>query len=428
MAATSLEPPTLHQVLAVALLLKKRTAAAVSEAQERCTQLERELEALRSATAAAPAPPPPPLAQVTATLPSTQPSAGPPAPATPEAALQPAIESLALWHMAAATLPPALQPALAQAQRYLLVGELQRGSLPGRLPVAAALQRTPVRAFLELASDILQTHAAATGAAAAAAPSPLATQQHTRVQLSPAHGVLLASATACLVHLCDQPGHTVVHSDFETLQRFCGMLLRLAATQSPEPATPTPDQLAQPSGQGQCPAAATPEPMPAGAVDLQQPSYGVAQAVLAALRQSASAGIILLSSCAMATRDSMEELVVAVVGEQLPPQSGSGGALGSGGSWGQSGRAAAVGAAEDARLLHRFMQLSAQASAALRLLPQWVEASLFDEPEFYQVGGGGRRMHGYCSAVDGEALLAGRQAHSGSSLCHVCTVPLYCRA
>ena len=430
-------PPSLQQALAVALLLRRRTSAAVAEAQERCTRLEAEADALRSGAVA-----PDPLAQVVAPPPlgaalpgrhgATQASwaATPAAASLPgDAGLQASQqhEALALWHAAATALPPSLQPTLAQAQSYMLLSELQRGGAPGRLPLLAALDRTPVRALLELAADILQAHAARTGsspevgaggaaavvgagtaaaaahpatAAAAAAVSGAASaasrsathpahqhqyqhqhqHQHHAVHLTPAHGALLASAAACIAQLCDRPGEAAAHADFECLQIFCPWLLQLATTPAPSPAAagapPQPQQAQQPASAGSlaAPAHTAPTPdaaaAPAGTIDLRQPASGVAQAVLALLRQSGPAGITLLSCCAPATRDCMLELVEAVLGEQPLMGAGPGG----------SAAAAAAAAAEEARLLQRFLALAGQLSAGLRLLPQWAQAlSLFDE-------------------------------------------------
>lgn len=414
-------PPTLEQALAVALLLRRRTSAAVAEAQERCSRLELEAEALRSGAAV-----PDPLAAVV-TPPlggahsgrpgATQASWAANVAASPsrDVALQAGQqhEALALWHAAAAALPPPLQPTLAQAQRYLLLAELQRGGAPGRLPLDAALDRTPVRALLDLAADIVQAHATPAGGlqvgagategagpTAAAAPAtasaasaasqsamhPSPARQHQPVQLTPAHGALLASAAACIACLCDRPGEAAAHADFEALQAFCTGLLRLATAPLPTPdvgaaAAPAAagPQQHQPASAGSlvAPAPTAPSPdaaaAPAGTIELRQPTSGVAQAVLAALRQSGTAGITLLACCAPATQGCMLELVEAVLGEQPLPAAPGGSA------------AAAAAAAEEARLLHRFMQLSGQLSAGLRLLPQWAQAlSIFDEA-FMQV-------------------------------------------
>lgn len=375
--AASLPPPSLQQALVVALLLRRRCAAADSEARRRCAQLEGEVEALRAA-AAAPSPPQPLLAALV-DLPAACGAAASPgaAPLTPsEEAVQQQSEVVALWHRAAAALPPHLQPALAQAQRYLLLAELRQPSGSGALPLAAALEHTPVQALLELAANILQAHAAA-----AAAPAPQQQQQAPTapVQLSPAHAQLLGGACEALVHLCERPGETAAPPDYQLLQQFGQMLLHAVAA---------PDQPAAP---GMHPAAAAPPAAaPAAAagapVDLQQPPSAVAAHMLAVLRQSSHAGLTLLGCTAPAVRDTMAALVEAVNGEgpALPPPSSDAGsaAASCGGHLGGGGGAAA--AAEEARLLHAFTQLGHQLSAGLRLLPAWLKAADIAADAFLQ--------------------------------------------
>lgn len=376
--------PTFQQALVVALLLRKRCAAAAGEAEACCARLGAEAQQLRgeaAAAASAPREQRPPLEQLVLNPPSAQqqPLHAPPAPE----ALQQQLESLSLWHQAAAALPPVLQPALVQAQRYLLLRELQQPPDAGGLSVAALLAHTPVRAFLKLAADILLAHAAAAlpdapaAAAAVAASLPGDSSQPAAPlpQLSAAHAHLLASCCACLVHLCNLPGQAAVRSDFEALQQFGSLVLQLAAqAAAPEPAgmgVLTPDQ--EPSGPTPAlapAAAAAPGAADSAAPDLQQRTSQVAAWVLAVLRQSPAAGTTLLSCAAPAARDCMAQLVQAVTGESL----GSGGALASGSGSYSSLSPALAPSVEEAALLHTFEQLSHQLSAGLRLLPQWMAA------------------------------------------------------
>lgn len=371
-AAPRQPAPTLRDALAVALLLKRRCAAAVKGAEERCAQLEAEAGQLRAAASAPPPPPPPQpaLAQLVdhppAAAVSQAASAGPAS--LSHEALQQQQQSLVLWHQAAAALPPELQPALGQAQRYVLLKELQEASGAGSLPAAAALSRTPVRACTELAADILEAHAAASSAAAAGA-SP---------QLSPAHGQLLAAALDCLVQLCNRPGEAMVNSDLEAVQRFCCLALPLAAAPPAHPtAVPTPDQPSGPSAQqgpGVTPVPATGTPGPADL--LQQPTSQLAEQALAALRRSPRAGITLLCCCAPATLDCLVQLVQAVTGEPLQGSASMPGGL-----------PAAATPAQEAALLHGVTQLSQQVSVGLRLLPQWMQAAReMEGAHFMQVG------------------------------------------
>lgn len=394
--AGSLEhPPSLPQALAVALLLRRRCAAAVGEIQARTDRQAAELERLRTAAAAPPLPLP--LAQVVAAPPSAAPASSGPHPTAP---LEQQMESLALWHQTAAVLPPDLLPALAQAQRYVLLGQLQAATAAGSLPLAAALEHTPVRAFLGLALDIMQTHAASAtgvgGAAAAGGTVPGASSppsdltQPTPPQLSAAHAQLLGAACTCLVHLLDRPGQAAVNADYEALQQFGSLLLQAAAR--PEPAlaaVATPDQ--QP---GSCPGpaaaaakmASLAAPCSDAEFDLGQPSCQLAAAVLAALRASPAAGLVLLSCAAPAARDCMARLVEVV---NADPLGSSGGGLPPALGSGSSGRPSGAAAEDEAVLLHAFTQIGQQLSVGLRMLPQWVASADVQGGEFMQVRGAG---------------------------------------
>lgn len=404
--AGALDPSTsLQHALAVALLVRRRCAAAAGEAQARADRQEEELERLRAAAAAPPVPLPP-LAQVVAPPLSAGPASPGPRPAVP---LDQQMEALALWHQAAAVLPPELQPTLAQAQRYLLLlGQLQAAGQSGSLPLAAALEHTPVRAFLGLALDILQTHAvgaAEAGGAAAggdmapgASSPPSGPTQPMQQQLSAAHAQLLGDACACLVHLLDRPGEAAVNSDYQALQQFGSLLLQ--ATARPEPAVPALPTPNHEQGPGPGPAAtgakgaASTAPTAAAQFDLAQPSCQLAAAVLGALRASRTAGLTLLSCTAPAVRDCMARLVEVVNADPLgSPGPGSGPAAGGVGSAGL-GTAAAE---EEAALLHAFTQLSQQLSAGVRLLPQWVDSTDEQGGELMQVGAAGQAARGWWS-------------------------------
>lgn len=384
-----------QQALAVALLLKRRCAAAVSEVQARVDQQAAELERLRTAAAAPPVPLPL-LAQVVAQQPSPATGSSGPCHTAP---LQQQLEAVALWHQAAEVLPLELQAALAQAQRYVLLGQLQApAAAAGSLPLAAALEHTPVRALMGVVLDILQTHAAGAAEAGGAAgadgsapgasspPSSLAQPLQAQTQLSAAHAQLLREACTCLVHLFDRPGQAAVHSDYEALQQLGGLLLQAAVR--PEPAVaalPTPDQ--QP-GPGPGPAAmaahaaGTAASAAAAQLDLAQPSCQLAAAVLATLRSSPTAGLTLLSCTAPAVRECVARLVEVVNADPLDsPVLGLTPALNTSSS-GQPGNAAAE---DEALLLHAFTQLSQQLSAGLRLLPQWVASADVQGGEFMQV-------------------------------------------
>lgn len=409
------QPPSLPQALAVALLLRRRCAAAVGEIQARADRQEAELERLRTAAAAPPLPLPP-LAQVVAAPPSAAPASSGPHPTAP---LEQQMESLALWHQAAAVLPPDLLPALAQAQRYVLLGQLQAATAAGSLPLAAALEHTPVRAFLGLALDILQTHAAgaagvggaaATGSTVAGASSP--PSDPTPPQLSAAHAQLLGAACTCLVHLLDRPGQAAVNADYEALQQFGSLLLQAAAR--PEPAlaaVATPDQ--QP-GSGPGPAAAAAKVASLAATcggaqfDLVQPSCQLAAAVLAALRASPTAGLALLSCAAPAARDCMARLVDVV---NADPLGSSGGGLPPALGSGSSGQPGGTAAEDEAALLHAFTQLSQQLSVGLRMLPQWVASTDVQGGEFMQVRG------------TGEGAGKGGGEHLVANLHNACMMP-----
>ncbi|PRW56920.1 hypothetical protein C2E21_3875 [Chlorella sorokiniana] len=392
------QPPSLQQALAVALLLRRRCAAAVGEVQARADQQVAELERLRAAAAAPPVPLPP-LAQVVAPPPSPAPASPGPRPAAP---LERQMEALALWHQAAAVLPLELQPAMVQAQRYVLLGELQGPAAAGTtLPLAAALEHTPVRALLGVALDILQTHAAAaaeagrtaaadsTAAGASSPPSDAMQPTQPQPQLAAAHAQLLGDACTCLVHLLARPGQTAVHTDYEALQQFGSLLLQAAAR--PEPAlvvVPTPDQ--QPDSAPGPAAAAAEAAAPAATTvtsqfDLSQPSSQLASAVLAALRASPTAGLTLLSCTAPAARDCLARLVEVVNADPLG-SSGVGLTPGTGTGSGTGGRGQPGGAAaeEEALLLHAFNQLGQQLSVGLRLLPQWVASTDVQGGEFMQ--------------------------------------------
>lgn len=387
----------MRHALAVAHLLQQRCSAAVAQVQHKCSELEREVEQLRRAAEAPPTqqPPQPPLLQLVAGEEAAPLAAGPPAGADPEA-LPRQLQSLAMWHQAAAALPPDVRPTLARAQRYLLMCELQRQAAAacggGGLPAGAVLERTPMVAVLEMAADILHTHAAA------AEQPPAGAAAH--CQLSAAHGQLLSAACTCLVHLCEGPGQTALDSDYEALQRFYGMVLQLAAAPPPDPspalAVDTPDQQQQatsataaisqalaagPEAQGEAAAAG---------LDLGQPTCQVAQHVLGVLRQSASAGTVLLSCTAPQTRDCMAALVAAITGEQLLMHCGPSGGGGGAASSAQQPDAPpdAAGPAEEARLLHAFTQLSQQLSAGLRLLPGWTRAMGLHNDAFMQARAG----------------------------------------
>ncbi|KAL4853073.1 hypothetical protein ACK3TF_005858 [Chlorella vulgaris] len=374
--------PSLREALAVAQLLHKRCRAAVQGVQQKCTELEQQVERLQATAAAPPTPPPlqTPLVQLLAAQP-LMPFDGQAAAAQGSSAeadhetLQRQLQSLAVWHRAAASLPPELQAVLSQVQRYLLLGELAGPSGAGSLPVAALLERTPVGAILELAADILRTHAAAaTAAAAAASPTPTPTPVPSPMssQLSPAHGRLLEAAAACLVHLCDRPGHTAVEADYADLQHFCTFVLQLAVspplTAVSGLAVCTPDQQPAAADRGQ-PQEQSQGTQAEGLADLGQPTCQLAQHLLGVLRQSASAGTVLLSAAAPQARSCMAALVAAITGEQLPPLSTFDGSLAASCDQPPGG---AEAAAEEARLLHAFTQLSHQLSAGLRLLPLWV--------------------------------------------------------
>jgi hypothetical protein len=422
--------PSLREALAVAQLLHKRCRAAVQGVQQKCTELEQQVERLQATAAAPPTPPPPqtPLVQLLAAQP-LMPFEGQAAAAQGSSAeadhetLQRQLQSLAVWHRAAASLPPDLQAVLNQVQRYLLLGELAGPSGAGSLPVAALLERTPVRAILELAADILRTHAAAaTAAAAAAAAAASPTQTTTPVpspmsrQLSPAHGRLLEAAAACLVHLCDRPGHTAVEADYADLQHFCTFVLQLAVspplTAAPCLAVCTPDQQPAAAGRGQ-PQEQSQGTQAEGLADLEQPTCQLAQHLLGVLRQSASAGTVLLSAAAPQARSCMAALVAAITAEQLPPLSNFDGSLAASCDQPPGG---AEAAAEEARLLHAFTQLSHQLSAGLRLLPLWVSDMGLRNDAFMQVGAclwqwwwwvGGRRVEATELARTASASTAG---------------------
>jgi len=269
----------------------------------------------------------------------------------------------------------------------------------GGLPLAAALEHTPVRALMGVVLDILQTHAAGAAEAGGAAgaggsaqgasspPSSLAQPMQAQPQLSAAHAQLLSEACTCLVHLLDRPGQAAVHFDYEALQQLGGLLLQAAAR--PEPAVaalPTPDQ--QPgSGPGPAATAAhaagTAPSTAAGQFDLAQPSCQLAAAILAALRASPAAGLTLLSCTAPAVRECVACLVQVVNADPLgSPGIGLAPAFGTSSS-GQPGGASAE---DEAALLHAFTQLSQQLSAGLRLLPQWVASADVQGGEFMQVG------------------------------------------
>lgn len=386
-----LPAPDLQQALAVALLLKKRCAAAVGSLQARCEALQGEVEQLRAAAARplAPRPPQPPLLALL-----EGPDANGPPPATPPPSraspqtVQHQLQALVLWHKAAAALPLDLLPTLAAAQRYLLLRE-QRSPSPAPLPMWAALDRSPVVALLEVTVDVLQTHAAAAVAAppGEAPATDVGTQQPAPPQpgappprpqqLSAAHGQLLLSACSCLVHLCDHHTDTASPSDFEALHQFGAWVLELACCSQPAAggsaglAVATPDQQPTASDAGVA-GAATPAASEPEAQLLQQAPCVVAQRVLAALRQSPSAGLVLLHCTAPLVRDCMAALVYAVNSQPpLPLPSLPWQASGGSGSSAPSQAAAAAGAEEEERLLHAFTQLSCQLSAGLALLPQW---------------------------------------------------------
>ncbi|KAI3438261.1 hypothetical protein D9Q98_000697 [Chlorella vulgaris] len=389
--------PSLREALAVAQLLHKRCRAAVQGVQQKCTELEQQVERLQATAAAPPTPPPlqTPLVQLLAAqplMPSTQAAAAQGSSAEADhKTLQRQLQSLAVWHRAAASLPPDLQAVLSQVQRYLLLGELAGPSGAGSLPVAALLERTPVGAILELAADILRTHAAAATAAAAAAaaaaaptPTPTVVPSPMSSQLSPAHGRLLDAAAACLVHLCDRPGHTALEADYADLQHFCTFVLQLAVS-PPQTAAPclavcTPDQQPAAAGRGQ-PQEQSQGTQAEGLADLGQPTCQLAQHLLGVLRQSASAGTVLLSAAAPQARSCMEALVAAITGEQLPPLCNFDGSIAASCEQPPGG---AEAAGEEARLLHAFTQLGHQLSSGLRLLPLWVSAMGLRNDAFMQ--------------------------------------------
>ena len=432
-------PPSLRHALAVAQLLRKRCAAAVAEAQQRSDELQAEVEGLRRASEVPrpPRPPRPPLELLMETPAAKAPPPGmcpaPPPPATNTGTLHHQQLSLAMWHEAAALLPADLHPALAAAQRYLLLNELHgHGHQPGggRLLACTALEHTPVQALLGLATDVLRAHQAAAAPVAPAATQPAAVDALDRpeaaVLLTAAHGSLLASCCACLVRLCNSPGRGALDPDFAVLQRFCCMVLALAAEPPPSPATAPPADTAclpavattQGPGAGataarnQQASSAAATAAASGKLDLRQPSCVVAEFVLAALRQSAPAGIVLLSSAADLTHAALAALVTAVTGEQPSAPCGAAAAraaaCGHGGSKGigsWSGELtgptpvadSADGSAGEHRLLHVLAQLSEQLSAGLRLLPHWAQALGSHNDEFMQVrlGKGGRQgRHG----------------------------------
>ena len=375
--APSQPPPSLQQAVAVALLVRRRCAAAAAGAEARCAALEAEAEQLRSA-AAAPRPPQPPLEQLPATLPPGTAEVRFSGQRAPDpAALHAQQHSIELWHAAPALLPPddpALLGVLASAQRYVLLKELQECP-PGELPAAGMLHRTPVAALLELAIDILLTHAAAeaeaAGAGASAAVgsstgSPSAfqhqqqhqhhqqqrqqhhqQQQHQQQQqqqnpvLNPAaHAQLLAAAVAAAVHLCGWPGQGSSDVCYAALQHFCFVVADLAAEPPPaqqqqqqqetegsaDPAYPvaTPDHQQQQQQRQQLQhhqqRAVTVPPLADGGahtadIDLAQPSAEVACRMLGLLRTAPHAGMVLLSSVAPSTRQCMSELATTVNSE-----------------------------------------------------------------------------------------------------------------
>jgi hypothetical protein len=367
-----MELPSLATALAVARLVQARTSKAVTEALPKLRELEVEVEQLRAAAAAPPAPQPP-LLQVVADI--EAPTDSMPGPADRDA-LQRQICSLAMWHEAAAALPPDLQPVLARAQRYALLCQLQQASSSSGLLAGALLERSPIRALLELAIDILQTHASALGAT-----STPSEQNGRSMKLTAAHNELLLAACACLVRLCDLPGKAALHSDYSDLQQFCALVLQLAAAPALEHVVDmgTPGhQVQQQQEQPEAPQPGLPELN--GQAALPQACAQLAQQVLGVLRQSASAGTVLLGCLAPQTRDCMGALVAAITGEHLlggfmTGLSGSCSTLGGSSSamGDPAGQPGWGGEAEERRLLHAFMQLSQQLSLVLRLLPQWMQ-------------------------------------------------------
>lgn len=313
------------------------------------------------------------------------------------------LESLRLWHQARPLLPPvaedpALCAALAAAQRYAVLKELAEGPAGG-LPAVAALQRTPVSALLELAGELLQTHAA-TEAGGQQGREGQRGQEGAQQPACPplslhAHGPLLAAAVAAVVRLCAWPGQGASDACYAALQRFCSLVLHLASSPPlpPEPASlppPVGASAAQPSGGGAAPRQAFPAPAGVPAVDLGQPCHQAARQVLSLLHSSPNAGMVLLSCAAPSTRDCMAALAAAVLGEpqgggSLGGSSGSsllcGSCLGSGGG----GLPGSGGSAEEARLLSAFQLLSQQLSAGLGNLPQWVQATGLSNSSFLEV-------------------------------------------
>lgn len=381
-----MEPPSLATAFAVARLVQARTSQAVTQAQQKCKQLEVEVEQLRAAAAVPPAPQLPLLQVVAEGEPAESSLPG----QCCRDALQRQMCSLAAWHEAAGVLPPDLQAVLAKAHRYAVLCQLQQGPGGVSLLAGAVLERSPVRALLELASDILQTQAMD----ATAPPS----EQRGRVsKLTAAHDRLLLAACTCLARLCDLPIQTVLPSDYGDLQHFCAYVLRLAAEQPLQCAA----DLAASGTRGkqqqerqEAPQAGPPTPRDHAAPS--QACAQLAQQVLGVLRQSACTGAVLLRCLAPQTRHCMEALAAAITGEHLAGcpgtgMSGSCSALDGASSTARDGARQLAGAeaAEEGRLLHEFMQLSQQLSLGMRLLPHWVQALESCSDGFLQVCGNG---------------------------------------